>query len=148
MVPCWKRGTSEHLEATRRSLVEAIGELTSTGASLVFIEVLPPGKSVDCLQNGGPFDEACVRPVTPESGEAPYNAMLRDLASEPGDKVYVVSVTDIVCPDRECPLMWGDTVLRYDGGHFTATASALLAPILDERLADAGIDLSALGNGS
>ena len=70
--------------------------------------------------------------------------MFRELAEELGGSVVTITLQDVVCPGDVCPLVVRDVVVRYDGSHFTATASRELAPFLDRRLAAAGIDLSAL----
>jgi peptidoglycan/LPS O-acetylase OafA/YrhL len=139
-----EKGTPEHLTATETALRETIAQLTSKGARIAFIDVLPPGNSVDCLKNGTPESAACVRPVTEASGESPYNRLFAALARELQPDVSEFGLTDVLCPDAECPLLIDGIVMRYDGSHFTSTASRHLAPIIDERLMSVGIDLSAL----
>jgi hypothetical protein len=139
------KGTPEHLQATETALRETVDLLTSGGAQLAFLGVLPPGKTVDCLKTGGADSEACARPVTPESGEKPYNEIFDTIAADL-DTVASISLEDVVCPDGSCPLTIDNIVMRYDGGHFTGTASRHLAPIIDARLAQEGIDLSHLGD--
>ena len=70
--------------------------------------------------------------------------MFHDIAREFGDEVVAITLQDIVCPSEICPLIVRDVVMRYDGSHFTATASRELAPWLERRLNEAGIDLSRL----
>jgi peptidoglycan/LPS O-acetylase OafA/YrhL len=141
-----ERGTSEHLEATTAALRDTVDYLLSGGARLAFIEVLPPGYSVDCLKQGSPTSDSCIRPITDESGERPYNEIFASLADELNPDVVAISLTDVVCPDDQCPLTVDDMVQRYDGGHLTATASRHLVPRLDQRLLEAGVDLSNLVN--
>ena len=136
-------GTPEHLAATEAALRDVVAYLTSGGARIAFLDILPPGKTVDCLEAGGPESEACTREVTPETGEAPYNELFHRLDSE-SESIVAFSLVDIVCPDGSCPLTIGNIVMRYDGNHFTATASREIAPEIDLRLRDAGIDLSRL----
>jgi hypothetical protein len=137
-----EKGTPEHLAAVEQALRESVRDLTSTGAQLVFIDVLPPGNSVDCLKNGGPTSSACVRPVTTGSGEAPYNELFGRLAAELGPVVARITLSDIICPDGFCPLMIDGMVMRYDGGHLTSAASRYLAPTLSDRLLEVGVDLA------
>lgn len=137
-----ERGTPEHLAAVERDLGRTIDELTAGGASVALIHVLPPGKSVECVDDGGGL-EGCARPITNESGEGPYNQLF-DTMAQARDDVVAVTLQDVVCPNNSCPLLVDGIVMRYDGGHFTGTASRYLAPILDRRLASAGIDLAAL----
>jgi peptidoglycan/LPS O-acetylase OafA/YrhL len=138
-----KSGTPEHLAATEVALRDAVAYLTSGGARIAFLDILPPGKTVDCLEAGGPESEACTREITSETGESPYNDLFHRLDSE-SESVVAFSLVDIVCPDGYCPLIVGNIVMRYDGNHFTATASREIAPEIDLRLRDAGIDLSQL----
>ena len=142
-----EKGTPEHIAAVESSLREALTYLTSGGARLALIDVLPPSYSVDCLDKGSPTSEACTRPVTDASGEGPYNQIFHELASEM-PSVYSISMTDVICPNTSCPLTFDGIVLRYDGGHLTASASRHLAPILDGKLANVGIDMSALSSAS
>ena len=139
-----EQGTPEHLAGVERELNRTIDDLTSRGASVALIHILPPGKSVECLDAGGGL-EACVRPVTGDSGEAPYNRIFDAIARERGD-VVSVTLKDVVCPGDSCPLLIDGIVMRYDGGHFTATASRYMAPILDRLLRGAGIDLASIGS--
>ncbi len=140
-----EKGTPEHLAAVDEALRETVDLLTSDGASLVFIDVLPPGNSVDCLQYSAPDSAACVRSVTDGSGEAPYNAIFADLAEDMSPRVADITLQDVICPGDSCPLLIDDLVVRYDGGHLTATASRHFAPFIDQRLKDAGINLDDLG---
>lgn len=140
-----EKGTVEHLAAVEAGLSETIAQLTSDGATLAFIHILPPGNSVECLEAGTTGLARCDRPVTPGSGEAPYNRIF-DALAEARDDVVSVTLTDVVCPGEVCPLVVDGIVMRYDGGHFTATASRYLAPILDRRLEAAGVDLAALAS--
>jgi peptidoglycan/LPS O-acetylase OafA/YrhL len=142
-----EKGTPEHLASTDAALNATVDRLTAQGAQVAFIDVLPPGMSVDCLQVGGPDSAGCTRPVTEASGEAPYNAIFHKIA-EQRSEVVAITLTDIVCPDSECPLLIDGEVMRYDGGHFTGATSKRLAPTLAERLLAAGIDLAAMGGGT
>ncbi len=139
-----EKGTPEHLTATEAALRATIDHLTSNGARVAFIDVLPPGNSVDCLKNGPPESEPCVRLVTDASGEEPYNELFAALAQELQPVVSDVSLSDVLCPDGACPLLIDGIVMRYDGGHLTATASRHLAPIIEQRLSEAGVELAAL----
>lgn len=140
-----EKGTPEHLEQVDLALRQTIDQLTSNGAKVAFIDVLPPGDSVECLDAGNGL-AGCDRLITEASGEAPYNDIFGSIASG-RDDVVAISLTDIVCPNGSCPLVIDGMVMRYDGGHFTATASRYLAPMLYERLRTAGIDLGSLSSG-
>jgi peptidoglycan/LPS O-acetylase OafA/YrhL len=137
-----EKGTPEHIAATEEALRATVSLLTSDGARLVLIDVLPPGNSVECLKEGAPDTPSCVRPITDGSGETPYNQIFARLAEELDPEVVNITLTDVVCPDDVCPLIIDGQVMRYDGGHFTSAASRSLAPLLAERLLEAGVDLA------
>jgi hypothetical protein len=75
---------------------------------------------------------------------AQYNELFAQLADARDDVYGPIDLTDVVCPQQKCPLVVDGVVVRYDGGHFTATESRRLAPTLDQRLRAIGIDLSSL----
>ena len=135
-------GTPEHYLSVTGHLRETI-DVLADDATVAFIDILPPGPSVECLEDGEPTDPVCTRAVNPESREKAYNAIFAELADE-DPRVVAISLTDIVCPNDACPLMLDGTVVRYDGGHFTATASRRLAPLLDSRLVEVGVNLADL----
>jgi hypothetical protein len=136
-------GSPEHLESTERALRETLDYLTSAGAELALLDILPPGMTVECLENGSPQSTACTRPVTPTSGEAPYNELFHKIA-EDEESIYSLTLLDVVCPNGACPLTRNSVVVRYDGNHFTGTASRDLATVIDQKLREAGIDLAQL----
>lgn len=138
-----KAGTERHAREVETSLRNAVSELTSRGANFVFIDILPPGPAVSCLEKGGPDSAACDRQRVPTEREADVNKIFAKLASEL-PRVYDVSLTSEVCSDTDCPLMVNGIVMRYDGGHLTKTASERLAAPLASALARAGIHLSSL----
>jgi peptidoglycan/LPS O-acetylase OafA/YrhL len=133
-------GTSQHLADTEDGLRQAISTLTRRGATLVFIDILPGGVGVACLDAGGPEDAACNREVARESREMPYNTLFGRLAADL-EQVEHISLADKVCPADNCPLMIDGVVVRYDGGHLTGTESRLLAPTILDRLAQVGVQL-------
>jgi peptidoglycan/LPS O-acetylase OafA/YrhL len=139
-----KTGTPTHLTQTRAALDEAVSTLTSKGAKLVFIDILPGGPGVTCLQASAPNQGTCVRPVLPDSVEKQYNAMFAAIAEADPAVLGTVSFTDVVCPDDACQLLIDGVVARYDGGHYTGTFSKKIAPLLYDRLKAVGIDLATL----
>ncbi len=136
-------GTPEHYVAVQEALDDVVSSLID-GSRFAFIHVLPPGPSVECLETDGPTEPRCQRPVTPDSGEKGYNAIFDLLAAE-SPEVVSVRLDDVVCADAVCPLMMDGIVIRYDGGHLTATASRALGPVIADRLRLVGIDLADLG---
>ena len=128
-----------------RALRATLAYLTSGGAQLALLDILPPGMTVECLDEGSPLSAACTRPVTPNSGEAPYNELFHEIADEE-EAIYSVSLLDVICPDGSCPLTRNSVVVRYDGNHFTGTASRDLATVIADKLRRTGVDLAAMGS--
>jgi peptidoglycan/LPS O-acetylase OafA/YrhL len=137
-------GTPRHLQEVRDALEAAVTDLTSGGATFVFIDILPPGPNVACLEKSAENEGSCVRKVGSDSVEKPFNEIFRQLADERDDVAGTVSFEEELCPDEACPLTIDGIVVRYDGGHFTGTESRALAPMLDEKLREIGIDLGDL----
>jgi hypothetical protein len=138
-------GTPGHLDETRRALDEAVDILTSQGADVVFIDILPPGPHLDCLASGPASGAQCERPISAESSERPYNDIFHSIA-EDRDDVESISLTDEVCGSLSCPLVRNGMLMRYDGRHLTGTASRWLAPVMEDRLRAVGISLAELGS--
>jgi hypothetical protein len=140
-----ERGTERHRDETRAALERSVDLLTSQGSRLVFLAVLPGGPGASCLKTSPPDGGTCIRPVPHPHPFAEVNRIFADLAAERDEVVGVVDLIDVVCPGgNECPLMVDDTVVRYDGGHFTGTWSRGLAPVLELRFNEIGVDLDAL----
>lgn len=137
-------GSAEHLEQTRTALEDAVDILTSQGAELVFIDILPPGPHVDCVDRGRADGAQCERRIAADSPELPYNALFRSIAEE-REGVKSITLTDMVCGPTACPLIRNGMLTRYDGRHLTGTASRWLAPTLEERLRAVGVSLAELG---
>ena len=139
-------GTEAHVEQSAKAIEAAVQTLTSNGATLAFVEILPGGPSVTCLERDAPNTGTCVRPVESPDRATPYNNIYAELATRRSDVAGLLLLSDVICPDNECPLAIDDVVVRYDGGHFTGTMSASLAPLLDERLRLLGIELDRLAS--
>jgi len=131
-----------HISETRSALVDAVDVLSSKGADVVFLHILPGGPGVDCLSTDTPNTGSCIREVSETSREVKYNKIFDEIAATHERVVGSISLTDLVCPNGECPLMINGVVARYDGGHLTATMSEYLSSFLDRRLSRVGIDLS------
>ena len=140
-----KSGTPEHLARAEEAIRDSVAGLTTQGARAAFIEILPPGPGVTCLERDEPNTGTCTRAVDQPSRADAYNEIYRTVASESAAVAGVVELADLVCPDAACPLAIDGVVVRYDGGHFTATWSASLAPVLDERLRLLGVEFDQLG---
>jgi hypothetical protein len=135
-------GTREHHVAVDEGLRDVVG-LLGGDAQIAFIHVLPPGPSVVCLETDPPTGERCNRPILPSGTEEGYNAIFDLIASE-YPKVVSIDLSDVICPNANCPLMIDGFVVRYDGGHLTATASRALGPTIASRLAATGVHLRVL----
>ena len=131
-----------HVAETKSALADAVDVLSSNGADVIFVHILPPGPSVDCLEKDAYDSGTCIREVSETSREIKYNAIFDEIASVHDRVIGTISLTDIVCPGGECPLMINGVVARYDGGHLTGTMSEYLSSSLDRRLAALGVDLS------
>ena len=139
-------GTETHVEESAKAIEAAVETLTSNGANLAFVEILPDGPSVTCLDRDAPNTGTCVRPVETPDRADPYNSIYNDLAQRRDDVAGLLLLRDVICPDDVCPLAIDDVVVRYDGGHLTGTMSKSLAPVLDERLRLLEIDLKRLAS--
>ena len=53
-----EKGTPEHLAGVEGELNRTIDDLTSHGGSVALIHILPPGKSVECLDSGDGLEGA------------------------------------------------------------------------------------------
>lgn len=134
-------GTDQHLKTTRTQLEAAIEKLTSQGALWAFIDVLPGGTSVTCLETDQPNVGRCLRPVLPDSREKPYNVMFSELVEQYPQVIGKVSFIEKFCPNDFCPLIVDSIVVRYDGGHFTGTQAKALADPLAQQLSAIGFEL-------
>ena len=139
-------GTETHVEESSKAIEAAVETLTSNGANLAFIEILPRGPSVTCLDSDAPNTGTCVRPVETPDRADPYNKIYNDLAQRRDDVAGLLLLRDVICPDDVCPLAIDDVVVRYDGGHLTGTMSESLAPVLDARLRLLEIELELLAS--
>ncbi len=138
-------GTDRHTAESRAALEQSVDVITSNGARVAFLTVLPPGPFMECLETSGPDEGACLRAIPTRSPIDGVNQQFRELADGRDDVVGVVDLLDVVCPGGQaCPLSIDDVVVRYDGTHFTGTWSRNLAPVLDQRLRDLGVDLAQL----
>jgi peptidoglycan/LPS O-acetylase OafA/YrhL len=138
-------GTDRHRAEMSAALEQSIDLITSQGARIAFVDVLPPGPFLQCLETSAPDEGACLRAIVTPSPIEAVNQEFRRLADERDEVLGVVDLLDVICPGgAACPLAIDDVVVRYDGTHFTGTWSRNLAPVLDQRLRDLGVDLAQL----
>jgi lysophospholipase L1-like esterase len=126
-------GTDAHRDAVRRALVSLVDDVSAAGGRVAFVELPPPGPSVSTvLAAGRPAGRD--RPIVLGAAYVDdFNRVLRQVAAERPGAAAVVSVTDLVCPDGDCPAMVDGQVVRYDGLHLTATWSRRIGPALVDR---------------
>jgi hypothetical protein len=68
-----------------------------------------------------------------------FNRVLHEVATDRPADAAVVSVTDLICPDGQCPAMVDGHVVRYDGLHLTSAWSRRIGPqLVDRALAAVG----------
>ena len=73
---------------------------------------------------------------------APYNAMLDRVAQRYPDRVRVLDLSDLLCPDNLCVARVDGIVIRYDTLHFSAEGARWLVQHLERKLLAAGIRLN------
>ncbi|MDX6225041.1 MAG: hypothetical protein QOE64_1417 [Frankiales bacterium] len=134
-------GTKAHIDSVEAELEKSVELLTSKGAYLALVHMLPRGPAVTCLDDSPPTAPRCNYPVADDKLAATYNKVMDRVAARHTAKVKIVDVTDLVCPDGVCGVIEHGIVMRYDGGHYTKKASEWIAPYLYQRLREAGIPL-------
>jgi len=63
------------------------------------------------------------------------------VAARHPDRVKVIDISDIVCPDGNCPWHIDGRLVRIDGLHFSVPAALWLEPYVEARLVKAGLQL-------
>jgi hypothetical protein len=82
----------------------------------------------ECLADHRDDVEGCLQPAA-EVVDADYAQLERDIAAATGARL--MSLTDVICPDGTCPLVFGTTPTYRDHQHLTATFVRDLAPTID-----------------
>jgi len=136
-----KTGTPEHVRVIRAGLEKAIGVLTARGATVVLVHILPRGPEPDCLSVRTSHEPRCTTSAADDVNAALYNSVFDDVAAHHRDRVKVVDLSDLICPDGRCPVVAHGLTLRGDQLHLTKVASAWIAPFLYDRMRKAGVDL-------
>jgi hypothetical protein len=123
-------GTAAHRDAVRHALVSLVDDVSAAGGRAAFVELPPPGPSVSTvLAAGRPAGRD--RPIVLGAAYVDeFNRVLHEVAAERPGAAAVVSVTDLICPDGECPAMVDGQVVRYDGLHLTSAWSRRIGPAL------------------
>ena len=90
----------------------------------------------ECLAEHRDAVEACHQAVA-DVVDAAYARLERDVATATGARL--LSLTEVICPDGACPLVFGTTPVYRDVQHLTATFARRLATTIDQWLdTDAG----------
>jgi peptidoglycan/LPS O-acetylase OafA/YrhL len=127
----------EHIAATGTALADWAGTITSKRARLAFIE-LPPTLPVECFKKDEHGRLECHVQVANDAEQIPYNDLFRRLPIRV-PHVSTISMTNVLCPQGVCQPEIDGILMRYDGVHFSPAGSEWLAPLLYQRLTDAGV---------
>jgi hypothetical protein len=116
--------------AWAEALIRTIEAIQATGAQVILMADTPQLgiDPVVCLAEHRDGVEAC-RQVTDEVVDAAYAQLERDVASATGARL--LSLTDLICPDGTCPLVFGTTPVYRDDQHLTATFARGLSQAID-----------------
>jgi hypothetical protein len=120
----------DHPAAWADALERTITAIQATGAQVVLIADTPQLGVIpdECLADHRDAVEAC-RQEAADVVDAGYAQLERDVATATGARL--LSLTDVVCPDATCPLVFGTTPVYRDDQHLTATFARGLAPTID-----------------
>jgi len=121
---------AEDLAAWREGLVATIAAIQATGAQVVLIADTPHLAITpdECLADHRDAVEACLQQAA-DVVDADYAQLERDVATATGARL--LSLTDVICPEGACPLVFGTTPVYRDDQHLTATFARRLAPVID-----------------
>ena len=129
-------GTPEHQEQLDADGEAAYQRLASGGAEIVIVLPTPwaPAAIGKCAA-GAAAPPECALDDDYYAGLDALATSLRALAARHPDRVRLVDVADLLCPERrDCPMLrLGDAVVRPDGIHFSAAGAAWFVPLLLDR---------------
>ena len=116
--------------AWAEALARTIEAIEATGAEAVLIADTPQLGVVpdECLADHRDAVEEC-RQAAADVVDAGYAQLERDVADATGARL--LSLTDVICPDGTCPLVFGTTPVYRDDQHLTATFARSLSPTID-----------------
>jgi peptidoglycan/LPS O-acetylase OafA/YrhL len=123
-----EEGTEELVEGYASTLKK----LRSTGAPVALIEDVPhPNENVpQCVSRSLDRLQQC---ATPQSKALDY-PKVNDRAAEEVDGVKLIDPTPIICLEKTCPAVIGDTLVYRNGAHLTATYVRTLTTWLTKKL--------------
>ena len=129
-------GSPEHQEQLDADVDAAYQRLASGGAEIVIVLPTPwaPAAIGKCAAGAAAPPECALDDDYYASLDA-LATSLRALAARHPDRVRLVDVADLLCPERrDCPMLrLGDAVVRPDGIHFSAAGAAWFVPLLLDR---------------
>jgi hypothetical protein len=120
--------------AWQRAWATTAASLSRVTSHVIVIRDVPlPSTDVPACLASHPHD---ARPCAFAHGPAFADADLLYTAEHAGaPHTQFVDLSDVLCPDATCPVVWRDgTVIYRDSHHLTATVSRDLAPYLGPRL--------------
>jgi len=131
-------GSDAHVHDVEERLTVTSVLLTSLGAQLIFIHILPVGRPSQCADQSFRLAPECTVRASSDILTPKYNKMLDRIAARLAPRVKVIDVSDVVCPDDACPPVVNGILLRADGLHFTVLGAQWLQPQLEARLRQVG----------
>ena len=129
-------GSPEHQEQLTADLEAAYERLAAGGAEIVI--VLPTPRAPAAISKCAAGEAAPPECALDDDYYASLDALtqsLRTLAARHPDRVHLLDVADLLCPERrDCPMLrLGDAVVRPDGIHFSAAGAEWFVPLLLDR---------------
>ncbi len=123
--------------AWRKGLAATIAAIQATGAQVVLIADTPHLSIApdECLADHRDAVEDCLQRAA-DVVDAGYARLEQEVAGATGARL--LSLTQVICPDGACPLVFGTTPAYRDDQHLTATFARSLAPVIDAWLDLAG----------
>jgi peptidoglycan/LPS O-acetylase OafA/YrhL len=126
-------GSTAHGDALRAGYLRLVDDAVARGSRVVFLELAPPGDSLAASVAASRKSGSTPGTAPGGDGVAAYNAVLRDVAAARPGAAELVSITDLLCPDGDCPAVRDGVVMRVDGTHYSPESSKLLVPELLRR---------------
>jgi peptidoglycan/LPS O-acetylase OafA/YrhL len=128
-------GTPAWAAALKAGYTALVDQVAVYGGRVVLAELPPPGEQLgQAVASGRPAGRAMMPVYGDGKYVAGFNAVLRSVAADRPASAMTVSVTDLVCPNGVCSAIHGDTLVRYDGVHYTIPFSRYLVPYLMARI--------------
>jgi peptidoglycan/LPS O-acetylase OafA/YrhL len=117
---------------------DSLNRLKATGAPIVYFRDTPyPGKDIpDCVSGMAIGSDAC---DFPRGVSLPPDVMADLIGADKRPGVYLVDLTNALCPHATCPAVIDGILTYVDQSHITATASRILAPRVQQQLQKDGL---------